>query len=264
MKALLNEIFYVWFYQWPPNHSTASISPPGHTIHYMVEGEYMLTLNHKTESVRKGDLVYYAGNEPLHYHGGSQPVVMYSVNFSFPNVPVLSGNRRIFQFSENFTEIFKTLYLSFHQTDNTPLSLEAFAGLNGILRKMYEREAVPFPNNGAAQWKEIEILIRTERKFRIKPSELSSHLGISSSTLYRMCLRETGKSPEKKIKEIRMNEAKKMLRYSGLNISGIAAYLGFPRIHEFSREFSEETKQSPSDFKKEKESRPGTDLGNNL
>jgi len=251
MKALLNEIFYVWFYQWPPYHSTTSDSPPGHTIHYMVEGEYTLILNHKTETIRKGDLVYYAGNEPHQYQGGSQSVIMYSVNFSSPDFPVLSGSGRIFRLPENHTESFRTLYLAFHQPENTQLSLEAFAVLNGILGKMYEREAVPFRNNSALPWKEIETLIRTERRFRIKTSELSSYLGISSSTLYRMCIRETGKSPEKKIKEIRMNEAKKMLQYSGLNISGIAAYLGFPRIHEFSREFSEEIKKSPREFKKE-------------
>ena len=46
-----------------------------------------------------------------------------------------------------------------------------------------------------------------------------------------------------------MSEAKKLLRYSGMNVSEIAAYLGYPRVHEFSREFSKNSGSSPSSYK---------------
>jgi len=252
MKSILEEILYVWFYQWPAFHSTATTSPPGHTLHYMVEGEYTLERNGRIETIRKGDLVYYAGNEIHRYIGGSRPVIMYSINFSSPALPEFPRNRRIFRYPEDFTGIFQSLYLSFHQQENPYNTLSAFTALSGILQKMSRWTPISTSREETAwNWKKIETLIKTEQKFRIKPSELSSLLGMSSSTLYRMCIRETGKSPEKNIREIRMSEARKLLQYSGMTISGIASYLGYPRIHEFSREFSNETGHSPSEHKKQ-------------
>ena len=41
-----------------------------------------------------------------------------------------------------------------------------------------------------------------------------------------------------------------LLRFSPLAIGDIATRLGYPRIHEFSREFTRETGKSPSVFRR--------------
>ncbi|MCK5735841.1 MAG: helix-turn-helix transcriptional regulator [Spirochaetaceae bacterium] len=249
MKSVLKKIHYVWNYQWPPFHTTSSFSPRGYTLHYMVEGEYRLTLNNGSETVRRGDMVYYAENEHHRYSGGKHRVIMYSVNFTSPDLPALARDKRIIPDSENFADAFKNLYLSFHQPKNTLETLSAFTLLSGILQSLYPRPSLASPRESGPCWEDVETMIKTERRYRIKSSELSTLYGISPSTLYRKCLRETGKSPVKKIQEIRLDEAEKLLRYSGMNISEIASYLGYPRIHEFSREFSKRTGYSPSFFK---------------
>ena len=119
-----------------------------------------------------------------------------------------------------------------------------------ILRKLYFAETEKAGSIEDSMWGQIETLIKTERNFRVKSAELSSRFGLSPSSLYRLCIKSTGKSPEKRIKEIRMNEALNMLKYTGMNISEIAAYLNYSRIHEFSREFFRYMGKPPTEYLK--------------
>ena len=48
-----------------------------------------------------------------------------------------------------------------------------------------------------------------------------------------------------------MAEARGSLKFSTLNISQVAGYLSYPRIHEFSREFRRLCGQSPITFRTE-------------
>jgi AraC-like DNA-binding protein len=53
-----------------------------------------------------------------------------------------------------------------------------------------------------------------------------------------------------RIREIRMAEAGKLLKHTQMNISQTADYLGYPRVHEFSREFSKFFGYPPTRLKK--------------
>jgi AraC-like DNA-binding protein len=48
------------------------------------------------------------------------------------------------------------------------------------------------------------------------------------------------------LQQITMNEARDLLTFSGLNVSATASYLDYPRINEFSREFSKYFGYPPS------------------
>ena len=71
----------------------------------------------------------------------------------------------------------------------------------------------------------------------------------SRSSIVRLCRQATGMSPMKRIQQIRMEEAKGLLLSSSLNITEIAQYLGYIRMHEFSREFTLYFGTSPKQFR---------------
>jgi transcriptional regulator GlxA family with amidase domain len=50
----------------------------------------------------------------------------------------------------------------------------------------------------------------------------------------------------RRLRELRLAEAQGLLRFSTLSVSQVAEYLGYPRVHEFSREFSRRMGRPPS------------------
>jgi AraC-like DNA-binding protein len=50
----------------------------------------------------------------------------------------------------------------------------------------------------------------------------------------------------RRIQTVRMEEARGLLLFSTLNVTQVAEYLGYPRLHEFSREFSQYFGAPPS------------------
>ena len=252
MHSVLDDIHYVWYYEWPAYHTASTLSPKGHTLQYMTRGSYSLKLNNTDYLVKEGDIVYYAGMEPHRYRGTENSVAMYSINFSASGLPGMFLTERVFNNSDKLATDFRSIYEGFHQPEDSLVSLSTFYRLSKILKKLYFAETEKASLKKDSMWVQIETLIKTERIFRVKSTELSSRFGLSPSSLYRLCIKSTGKSPEKRIKEIRMNEALNLLNYTGMNISEIASYLNYSRIHEFSREFSGYMGKPPTKYLKQK------------
>ncbi len=80
--------------------------------------------------------------------------------------------------------------------------------------------------------------------------ELCRDLGTSRSQLHRKIKALTGLSTSHFIRKIRLNEARKMLLRTHLNISEVAYEVGFRDPKYFSRTFSEEFGESPKKLRK--------------
>lgn len=93
---------------------------------------------------------------------------------------------------------------------------------------------------------------RLETRFRQQPSVavLARDLGVSASTLRTACQANAGKSPVKILHERLALEAKRLMRYSNMSVSQVAAYLGFSDAAYFSRFFTRETGAAPREFKR--------------
>ena len=81
-------------------------------------------------------------------------------------------------------------------------------------------------------------------------SELCSHFLIGKSQLSKIFVENCGKSPMAYYTDLKMNEAKRLLREDVLTVSEISRELGFPSIHGFSRSFKKNVGVSPTDYKK--------------
>ena len=80
--------------------------------------------------------------------------------------------------------------------------------------------------------------------------QISKDLGISVPSLKRLTQENCSKSPIAYFNELKMEEAKRLITESPLNITEIALRLGFSSVHHFSKTFKQKTGFSPSEFKK--------------
>ena len=80
--------------------------------------------------------------------------------------------------------------------------------------------------------------------------QISKDLGISVPSLKRLTQENCSKSPIAYFNELKMEEAKRLIAESPMNITEIAGRLGFSSVHHFSKTFKQKTGVSPSQFRK--------------
>ncbi|MBR5307585.1 MAG: helix-turn-helix domain-containing protein [Clostridia bacterium] len=79
---------------------------------------------------------------------------------------------------------------------------------------------------------------------------LCNHFFIGKSQLSAMFREKTGRSPMQYYADLKITEAKKLLREDNLSVSQITDALGYSGIHNFSRAFKKSTGFSPTEYKK--------------
>jgi AraC-like DNA-binding protein len=80
--------------------------------------------------------------------------------------------------------------------------------------------------------------------------ELCKELAVSRTQLHRKLKALTNKSTSQVIRTIRMQEARKLLLNSALNISEIGYAVGYGNPSHFTQEFTKEFGEAPSFFRK--------------
>jgi AraC-like DNA-binding protein len=104
--------------------------------------------------------------------------------------------------------------------------------------------------NSKKIWQSTESYIRRKSEYQISIAEICDIFKCSRSALQKSCLNVTGTSPKKRIKAICLGEARGLLLHTEMNITAIAKRLGYKRLHEFTRDFSNYFKVSPLEFRK--------------
>lgn len=93
-----------------------------------------------------------------------------------------------------------------------------------------------------------------ETNYYLHPSigALAKHLNISQSYLYRVFTEEHGVSPKEYLNRFCMEQAKRLLRTSDMNISQIATAVGYSDVLAFSAFFSKRKGCSPTAYRNSK------------
>lgn len=242
------EISGIWRFVREAGQEATVRSTPGHLLHYVVGGFIAMTVNRRSYEIAPGTVIYYHGEEEVRSRF-RENTVFYSVAFQAPALPPLAFSRRVFEAGNGVAEQFAALYEVY--AGRGPESvLRLFSLLTGLLDRIGFSEsggtgATPREN----LWREIESWIREHHKFRASIPEICDEFHLSPATLRRVCRDAAERSVGERIREIRMEEGRALLRYSSLNVSEVARYLGYARIHEFSREFSVWFGRPPSAFR---------------
>jgi len=244
----ITEISGAWRFERKAGRRTVACSTPGHLLHYIVKGSTTMIANKRSYDIAPGSVIYYHEQEEVRNHY-LEDTVFYSVAFTAPDLPPLPLSRRVFKTEADVEDIFFRLY-EVYTAKSPDSTLRLFNLLLELLIQLgFTESALPSYTPREKLWYQIESWIRQKRKFRAGIQDICDQFNISPATLHRICRNVLEKSVSKRIQQMRMEEAKALLMFSGLNVSETAQYLGYPRIHEFSREFSAYFKQAPSSFK---------------
>ncbi len=84
----------------------------------------------------------------------------------------------------------------------------------------------------------------------ISLSEICAKFLFGKTQLCKIFRENTGQSPMEYYSELRISEAKKLIRENNLSVSQISDMLGYSSIHTFSRAFKKETGLSPVSYRK--------------
>tara|TARA_R110001583_G_scaffold51161_11_gene159787 strand:+ start:18211 stop:19071 length:861 start_codon:yes stop_codon:yes gene_type:complete len=81
-------------------------------------------------------------------------------------------------------------------------------------------------------------------------AELAKLAGYSSAQFNRLCLQQLATTPIKKLRQLRMQRAKALLKSSDLNLSDIASAVGYKDVFNFSSAFKREVGMAPNLYRK--------------
>lgn len=225
----------VWRLRIPSGATTTTFSPPGHLLHFLVAGSYEVEIGSKRFTVSAGDVIYYDGVEEVTAENSGESVIFYSVSFQAPELRVSRIGSCVFRKMAELEEAFGRMYQDFN-TPELPGKLRMISGLFAVLGALAARAGEGGLQEGCGVWSHAERIIRDRHDWRISIPELCDELKVSASRLHRSCRRNCGVSPGKRIFQLRMEEARGLLRFTDLAVSDIAEELGYARLHDFSRD----------------------------
>mgnify|MGYP000856114491 CR=1 FL=1 len=234
-----------------PNHFTRTHSLPSHLIHFLIDGEYSLTIQGRLYEPKKNEIIYYDQMEEVVWLKNEKPVSFYTLAFSSTFIEPLPIERRVFAstkiIQKQFEELDKIL-----KDNSVHKELRFYIKVLELIHEVFKDQ--PQIRSGATlnHWMRAETHLQRNHIYQIKLEKLADIIGASISTLRKDCHKQFGVSPIKRMQKRRMEASKGLLLYTTMPIKEIADQLGYERIHEFSREFSKYFKKPAKHFRQGK------------
>ncbi len=233
--------------QMDAHHRGSARTPPGHVLHYLFKGHYQLTINGHLLSAKAGDYIIYHDIEEVEWIENNVAVDFYSIVFTADDIPYMPFDKRIKQAQLIDKQRIAQAYIDFHAEKQS--SFEMFSLLYDMLTDFYSDHDESSEVTQSNDWRQLEQQLRRQQSFRPTLNQCTALSGMSSATLSRTCHATYGQSPMQRLQFIRIEQAKSLLQLSPMNISQIANFLDYPRVHEFSREFKQQTGESPKVYR---------------
>lgn len=106
-------------------------------------------------------------------------------------------------------------------------------------------------NSHHARIARVLHLIHDQLNASMTVEELAREARMSQSTFHRVFKSSTGQSPLRYIKQVRLTQARRLLRSKELSVSEVASTVGYDSLSQFSREFKRAFGAPPSKFHKD-------------
>ncbi len=249
--APIEQITGVWRFVRMPGDDTRLYTLAGHVVQLTLQGTYTLRTMGKQYRVQKGSLVYFHDSQEIEVLNVLQPVTFYSVGFIAPSFRPLPVQECVVRSTKAIREAFKNLYNVTRIANPVRRKLSAFATLYSLLALVCHTYSVSLENAQEEEtWWAIERDLRQQQIFRPTITDLCNMSHRSRATIDRLCRKATDTSPIQRLQAVRMAEAMSLLKYCPMTVTQVSEYLGYARMHEFSREFSSYFGMCPSAIKK--------------
>ncbi len=96
--------------------------------------------------------------------------------------------------------------------------------------------------------KKVMMYLSENLSNNISLNDICIYFGMSKTSLKTLFRKKTNKSVMEIYRNLRIEEAKKIIREQHFNFSEISEQLGYPSIHSFSRQFKSVTDMTPSEY----------------
>lgn len=221
-----------------PGFAFQATSLPGHLIHLVVAGEVEQTCNGRRQRLAPGTVVWYHEDEWVEGRVLASPWVYYSVNFAAPTLPPPDFDGRLHAGRGDLEPTFAALLEAWRLAPSRERDLRCQAGLLELLAALTAAgPGQPSLTPAGRLWWEVEAWARGRIDRSLTLSDLCAQFHRSPNTLARACIEAVGMPPMKRLKQIRLSLARGLVHYSDLNMTEIAARIGYARVHEFSRDY---------------------------
>ncbi len=224
-------------------------SLPGHLLHLVVAGAVRQECNGREYVLRRGDVMWYHEDELVRGTVLQVPWRFYSINFIAPTLPPPAFETRVFHRRLTLEPLFAELLAVWEKPGLPALSRQcrAHAALLQILAALTTPSQQPVKMDPRARlWWEVETKLRQDLAHPVTLATLAQAAHTSPATLTRACRHAVHLPPLKRIKQVRLSLARGLVLRSGLSMKEIAARVGYPRVHEFSRDYRKHFGQPPT------------------
>lgn len=247
-------------------------------IFYVEEGHQSTNIDGIHYHLNAGQMIMYAPNayhgpvlpNQLAFGGGSVCIVGFEADWGidtlYNRVFTLTSHQREL-YSDIITkglELFKTEWGGGH-INNLPRNEEFSRGVQYIknMLELFLLDLYSYNSSVKAQligsnkeklkadqMRELTeyFLDRLDRTLTLE--QISRDLGFSVSKLRRLVFEQKGCGPIAYFIDLKIEEAKRLIRKTSLNITEISEHLGFSSLHYFSKQFKNKTGISPSTYAK--------------
>lgn len=131
------------------------------------------------------------------------------------------------------------------------LDLEAASLLTQILTQCVLAARQPLQRQIPALILQIRTYLTQNYAQKLTLQTLSAKFGLSPCYLQRLFKRYVGQSPTDYLIYLRMNQAKKLMRTTGMSISEISYSVGIENLGYFTRQFRRQEGQTPQQYRKQ-------------
>lgn len=216
------------------------------------DGEYMV--DGKTHPIKKNMLIFLT---PANFHYmQSENSEMINIMFSGEYLDnkvlfsVLFHNNSVINLEEKDADLIKKMLFEVVEFSNSNKPLYAIQFLNCTLAKLASLQESQ--ENISHSYIQSAILYILENfRLNISLKEVSDYVGLSSSYLSDLFVKQTGKNFKTYLDNFRFDYAKKLLKFSDMTIYHICYKSGFNDYANFTRRFKKLFTKTPIEYRKE-------------
>lgn len=249
-----------------PSHRFGPNKRSSYVLHIVRAGKGTLEINHRVYHLQRGDSFLIPPDVEAWYEADKKDPWFYMwVGFTGLKAEQCASRAGFsLKYPVHKVECRKTLYryieqmLEAHQlTYSDELKRNGFLMLffSAIIKDYEERNPIAntqYPYPGSVYVKHSIEYIASNYEKKIKISELADYIGVNRSYLTNSFKKTIGCSPQEYLVNYRMQKAKSMLKSSDMQISEIAALVGYTDPLAFSKIFKQRYNLSPRAYREEK------------
>ncbi len=237
-------------------HSFGPAKREHYLFHYIIEGEGTYRVGDKIYTVREGEgFLIYPGDLTLYQADDSHPWAYYWIGFDGKDVPTILptlgldfGNHVTHSTSPAHT---KDAFEQLLALSKTSTSYDTLYQIGALYRILGTFTASKETTKNSDYVKQAILFIQHNYAYPIKISDIAAAAGLERSYLYRMMMKDIGKSPMQYLIHYRLHMAKQLLAEDELTITEVAYSCGFTSSSAFYKHFKAAFSMTPLDYRRQ-------------